>query len=158
MFRRLPLIILLAAVALAGCGPAAQQDSAEEFTGPSREVVATVEALQEAAGARDAQGLCSNLLAASVQDALRGARTPCAEAVEDALAATDVVELQVPRDGVQIQGAQAQVRVEVGAGEEAVDTVTFAMVREGRDWKLAAIEGAQPPGGDVPLQPRDLGR
>jgi len=142
MLRRPPLIILLAAAALAGCGPAAQQDSAEEFSGPPREVVATVEALQEAAGAGDAQAVCSNLLA----DALRAKRTPCAEAVEDALAATDVVELEVPRDGVQIQGDRARVRVEVGADEEAVDTVTFAMVREGRNWKLAGIEGAAAPG------------
>ncbi|MCP9488744.1 MAG: hypothetical protein MSC31_02565 [Solirubrobacteraceae bacterium MAG38_C4-C5] len=147
MLRRAPLITLLAAAALAGCGPAAGQDSAEDFTGPPREVVATVEALQEAASARDAQSVCSNLLAASVQDDLRATRTPCAEAVEDALTATDVVELEVPRDGVRIQGAQARVRVEVGAREGAIDTVTFAMVREGSNWKLAGIEGAAPPGG-----------
>ena len=108
--------------------------------------MATVEALQEAAGARDAQSVCS-LLAPSVQDVLRASRTPCAEAVEDALAATDVVELTVPRGGVRVQGDQARVRVEVGEREGAIDTVTFAMVREGRDWKLARIEGAQPPGG-----------
>jgi hypothetical protein len=146
MLRRPPLIILLAAAALAGCGPAAQQDSAEEFSGPPREVVATVEALQEAAGAGDAQAVCSNLLATSVQDKLRATRTPCAAAVEDALTATDVSELQVPSDGVQIEGAQAKVRVEVGAREGAIDTVTFAMVREGRNWKLAGIEGAAAPG------------
>ncbi|MBA3860834.1 MAG: hypothetical protein H0X56_02575 [Solirubrobacterales bacterium] len=143
MLRRAPIIILLTVAALAGCGPAAGQDSTEGFSGPPAEVVATVEALQEAASSRDAQTVCSNLLA----DALRAKRTPCAEAVEDALAATDVVELEVPRDGVQIQGDRARVRVEVGADEEAVDTVTFAMVREGRNWKLAGIEGAAAPGG-----------
>jgi hypothetical protein len=109
--------------------------------------VATVEALQEAASSRDAQTVCSNLLASSVQDALRATRTPCAEAVEDALTATDVVELDVPSNGVQIEGATARVRVEVGAREGAIDTVTFAMVREGRNWKLAGIEGAAAPGG-----------
>jgi hypothetical protein len=150
MLRRAPLITLLAAVALAGCGPAAEQDAAEEFTGPPREIVATVEALQEAAAARDAQAVCSNLLASTVQDALSASGTPCAEAVEDALVATDVSELEVPRDGVQIQGEQARVRVEVGDREGAADTVTFAMVREGRDWKLAGIEGA------AALQPLDL--
>jgi len=146
MPRRSPLIIILAAAALAGCGPAAGQDSAEDFTGPPREVVATVEALQEAANARDAQNVCSNLLAPSVQDALRATRTPCAEAVEDALSAADVFELEVPRDGVRIQDDRARVRVEVGDREGAIDTVTFAMVREGRNWKLAGIEGATPPG------------
>jgi hypothetical protein len=146
MLRRAPLIGLLAAAATAGCGPGAD-DSAEDFSGPPREVVATVEVLQEAAGARDAQAVCSNLLAAPVQDALRASRTPCAEAVEDAMAAADVVELTVPRGGVRIEGDEARVRVEVGAREGDIDTVTFAMVREGRNWKLAGIEGAQPPGG-----------
>ena len=163
MVRRAALIILLGAAALAGCGPAGGEDSAEDFAGPEREVVATVEAIQEAAASRDAQGLCSNLLAPSVQDALRASRTPCAEAVEDALTATDIVELQVPPGAVEIQDAEARVRVEVGAPEEEVDTVTFAMVREGRNWKLAGIEGAAPPGGappgdGPPLQPTDLVR
>jgi hypothetical protein len=117
-----------------------------------------VEALQEAASARDAQAVCSNLLATSVQDALRATRTPCAEAVEDALTATDVVELEVPENGVRIEGPEAQVSVEVGEREGAMDSVTFAMVREGRNWKLAGIEGAPAPGGDAPLQPRDLVR
>jgi hypothetical protein len=147
MLRRAPIIILLTVAALAGCGPAAGQDSTEGFSGPPAEVVATVEALQEAASSRDAQTVCSNLLATSVQDALRATRTPCAEAVEDALTATDVVELDVPSNGVQIEGATARVRVEVGAREGAIDTVTFAMVREGRNWKLAGIEGAAAPGG-----------
>ncbi|MDQ3768819.1 MAG: hypothetical protein M3370_04975 [Actinomycetota bacterium] len=146
MFSRAPLIVLLAAAATAGCGLGAGQDSTEDFSGPAREVVATVEALQEAAGARDAQAVCSNLLATPIQDALRASRTPCADAVEDALAAADVVELQVPRGGVQIEGDRARVRVEVGR-EDATDTATFVMVREGRNWKLAGIEGAQPPGG-----------
>ena len=146
MFRRVPLVILLTATAMVGCGPGVE-DSAEEFSGPAREVVAAVEALQEAAGARDAQTVCSNLLASSVQDALSARGTSCAEAVEDALVAADVVELTVPRGGVQIEGDQARVRVEVGDREGATDTVTFAMVRQGRDWKLAGIQGAQPPGG-----------
>lgn len=146
MLRRAPLTILLAAVATAGCAGGAE-DSTEDFSGPQREVVATVEALQEAAGARDAQTVCSELLAPKVQDDLRASGTPCAEAVEDAMAAADVVELKVPPGGVRIAGDQARVRVEVGAREGATDTVTFAMVREGRDWRLAGIEGAQPPGG-----------
>ena len=147
MLSRASLIILLAAAAAtAGCGPGAGQDSTEEFSGPAREVVATVEALQEAAGARDAQAVCSNLLATSIQDALRASRTPCADAVEDALAAADVVELQVPRGGVRIEGDRARVRVEVGR-EGATDTASFVMVREGRNWKLAGIEGVQPLGG-----------
>jgi len=69
MLRRAPIIILLTVAALAGCGPAAGQDSTEGFSGPPAEVVATVEALQEAASSRDAQTVCSNLLATSVQDA-----------------------------------------------------------------------------------------
>lgn len=144
---RAPLILPLAAAAIAGCAGGAAQDSTEDFSGPAREVVAAVESVQEAAGARDAQAVCSNLLATSVQDALRATRTPCAEAVEDALVATDVVELTVPRGGVQIQDDRARVRVEVGDREGATETVTFAMVREGHNWKLAGIEGAQPPGG-----------
>ncbi len=148
MLRRAPLIILLAVAALAGCGPAAGQDSTEDFTGPPGEIVATVEALQEAAGARDAQAVCSNLLASEVLRVMRARGTPCPRAVEDALLATGVVELQVPRDGVQIQGEdEAQVRVEVGAREGEIDTVTFAMVREERTWKLAGIDGAAAPGG-----------
>jgi hypothetical protein len=39
------------------------------------------------------------------------------------------------------------VRVEGGARAGAIDTVTIAMVREGRNWKLAGIEGAAAPGG-----------
>ncbi|HEV2819807.1 MAG TPA: hypothetical protein VGW11_04810 [Solirubrobacteraceae bacterium] len=147
MPRRAALTLLLAATAIAGCGTGTEEDSTERFSGPAREVVATVETLQEAAGARDAQAICSNLLATSVQDALRATRTPCAEAVEDALTATDVVDLTVPPGGVQLQGDQARVRVEVGDREGASAPATFAMVREGANWKLGGIQGAQPPGG-----------
>lgn len=163
MAGRALLLTLLAAAALAGCAPAGE-DSTENFTEePQREVVATVEALQEAAASRDAQGICSDLLASSVQEALRASRTPCAAAVEDALAATNVVELQVPRGAVQLRDDEARVRVQVGQGEEDLETVTFAMVQEGRNWKLAGIEGATSPGGgasgdDAPLQPTDLVR
>jgi len=131
---------LVAALLVAGCGPAAGGDSAEEFTGPAREVAATVEALEEAATARDAQRICARLLAPEVLDRMRAAGTSCAPAVEDALLSADVTELAVREGQVKIQGRRATARVAVGRGENPTVT-TFRLVRARDGWRIAGFEG-----------------
>jgi len=131
---------LLAALLLAGCGPVAGGDGAGDFTGPAREVVATVEALQEAAAARDAQRICARVLAPEVLERMRAAGTSCAPAVEDALLSADVTDLAVREGQVQVRGRSATARVAVGAGENSTVT-TFRLVRARDGWRIAGFEG-----------------
>ncbi|HEV2771186.1 MAG TPA: hypothetical protein VGV40_13465 [Solirubrobacteraceae bacterium] len=129
---------LVAALLIAGCGPAAGGDSAGEFTGPAREVAATVEALQEAAGARDAQRICARVLAPDVLRRMRAAGTSCVPAVEDALLSVDVTELTVREGQVRVQGPTASARVTVGNGENPTVT-TFQLVRARDGWRIAGF-------------------
>lgn len=131
---------LVAALLIAGCGPAAGGDTTGDFTGPAREVAATVEALQEAAAARDAQRICGQLLAREVLDRMRAAGTSCAPAVEDALLSADVTELTVREGQVRVQGRRAAARVAVGTGENPTVT-TFRLVRAPDGWRITGFEG-----------------
>ena len=129
---------LVAALAAGGCG-AAQDDSAEDFTGERQAVAQTVEDLQKAGRKDDAQKICDDLLAAPVVTRLRaqpGVKRDCATALEDSLEDADAFEMTVK--SVNVTGNRATAVVESEAGDEdRTDTLSF--VKEGSNWKLASI-------------------
>lgn len=130
-----PCIAALAAVALAGCGAAA--DSDEEFAaGPQRDVAAVVEELQDKALRREATDICTDLLTVELARRIAQAQRTqtCEGGLDPILDDVDAVELTV--DGVKVAGANATAEVlSEGAGDsERRDR--FALRRVGANWRI----------------------
>ena len=136
--------LCLLALAVAGCGAAAQ-DSSEDFDGAERIVAVAVEDLEEAGRDDEGRRICEDLLADSLLARLREAGTTCRTAVDEALEDADSFDIEV--DDVTIRGARATVRVTSGSGDEE-ETDTLLLEREGRNvWKVASLGAAGPPDG-----------
>lgn len=129
---------LLAALALAACGGAAN-DSAQEFEGADQEVARAVEDLEEAGQEDEPRRICQALLAREVVDRIEQAGDgDCVEAVQRALDQTDSFSLTV--ESVRVQGDRATARVETGVDQKKLETIQ--LVREGGGWRVAALPGA----------------
>jgi len=128
--------LCFAALAVAGCGGAAAQDSSEEFSGGDRDVAATVERLETAARDDDPQKVCTSLLADKLLGTLSRQGTNCATAVREAIADTDSFDLTVK--DVEIGGRQATVKVESGVGSRKKED-TLRLERDGSAWKFVSL-------------------
>ncbi len=125
------VIVLLALLALTGCGAAAS--SAGDFEGEEARVAETVEDVQEAGTADEAQRVCDELLArALVQRFEAGGGGDCRQEVGTAFDDADEFELTV--QDVTIQGTTARARVEAEGGNR-----TLTLVREGGRWRVSEL-------------------
>ncbi len=124
------VLVLLAILALAGCGATAS--SAGDFEGEEARVAETVEDVQAAGAADETQRLCDELFARALVERLQSGGGDCRQEVGTALDDTDAFELTV--QDVTIQGATARARVE---GENRTRTVT--LVREGGRWRISEL-------------------
>jgi outer membrane PBP1 activator LpoA protein len=125
--RRLPLLLaLLAALALAGCGQASSESSADKFKGDQKAVAEVVENLQDAGERKDAERICNDILAPSLVAQVKAAGSDCAAQMKASLDDADEYELQGNR-------AEAEVK---GKGSE---TATMALVKERGGWRIADL-------------------
>jgi outer membrane lipoprotein-sorting protein len=132
--RRLPLLLaLLAALALAGCGQASSESSADKFKGDQKAVAEVVENLQDAGERKDAERICNDILAPSLVAQVKAAGSDCAAQMKASLDDADEYELQV--ESVTVQGNRAQAEV-TGKGSE---TATMALVKERGGWRIADL-------------------
>ena len=122
---------ILLALAGAGCGAAA--DSSSDFKGEERKVATVVEDLQDAAAKGEERRICRQLLAAD----LARRTTDCNATVSAALDESDNDELAV--ESVRVSGETARAEVATGTDEE--QKVTFELVRENGDWRVASLGG-----------------
>jgi hypothetical protein len=132
------LTLVLAAVALAGCG-AQQSSSADEFTGTDREIAQVVDDFANAARTGDGEEICTRLVTGGFAREL-AAGNECKDEVAKAVSDANDFDLEVT--DVTVSGTTA--RVEVRQGEEGEDarTATFELAREGRDWRLTSFGGS----------------
>ncbi|MDQ3740994.1 MAG: DUF4878 domain-containing protein [Actinomycetota bacterium] len=136
MPRQLLLALLVAALALGGCGGAA--DSDQEFEGVQRDVARTIEDLEEAGQEDEPRRICQALLARELVQNIEDAGGSCEEAIQKALDQTDTFALTVEK--VDVRGTTATVSVETGVDEEQLETVE--LVKEGDAWKISGLPGA----------------
>jgi hypothetical protein len=127
--------VLLAAFGLAGCG-AAQDTSADRFSGEEKRVAQVVDDLQAAAEKGDAAEICSRLLARAFVDRLAAGGSNCTAELDKALDDADNDELTVR--GVEVDGTAATAVVRDAEG--AVRSIDFA--REGSGWRATSLRGA----------------
>jgi uncharacterized protein HemX len=130
------LPVLLAALALAGCGAQAEQSSAEKFTGEDQAVAQKVEDLQEAGEGRNAEDICSDILASSLVQQLEAAGVKCADEMEKAIDDADDYDLEVQKVTVSGSTATAEVR----RGDDG-PTETMEFTKENGQWRATSLSG-----------------
>jgi PBP1b-binding outer membrane lipoprotein LpoB len=130
-------LVLLAAVALAGCAQA-QPSSAEKFKGAEAEVAQKVEDLEKAGKRSKPDDICSDILAKELVDQLKAGGTDCATEMQKAIEDADDFDLDV-RD-VTVTGDTAIARVQRG-DKGPVETMEFK--RENNDWRATSLSSSR---------------
>lgn len=139
----LPLPVL-AALTLSACGQSTTTTVPKGLTGAQADVAQRVKDLADAGRKRDAEKICTDLLAPDVVKRIDTAsKRSCKDVLDDALADADAFGLEVKK--VTVQGSRATVVVTSEAGKrDTTDTLGF--VKVGGTWKVAALGGeGQPP-------------
>ena len=135
--KRLAVPIVIAAVALAGCGAQADQtSSADKFQGEERAVAQKIEDLQEAGESRKPEDICSQILSRTLVSQLEAAGADCASEMEKAIDDADDYDLDVQEVTVTGSNATASVR----RGEDG-PTETMEFTKENGEWRATALSG-----------------
>jgi hypothetical protein len=119
-------------VAAAGCGKSDQQ-----------QVRDTLKRYEQATGRQDYNALCAKVLARSLIDRLAQVGLPCDQALRIGLGTVRNPKLQVVR--VRITGGLALALVRSSAAGQPTSTDTIRLIKDGGDWKISSLSGAQPP-------------
>ena len=147
--RRLPVLALaLVAMLFSACG-SGSQDSAGDFSGEAKQVASTIDDLQDAGRKRDAEQICSRLLATALVEKIKanGKRT-CESTLDESLKDVDAFDLEIVKNGVSVNGNTATAKVRSASGSKD-RTDVLGLVREperrgGKTtqvWKLSALAG-----------------
>ena len=135
MKAAVPLLAVLAALILAGCGAQAESDSSvDTFRGEDRNVAQKVEDLQEAGEGRNPEDICADILAASLVDELEVAGSDCQQEMQKAIDDADDFELEVL--DVTVTGTTAS--AEVRRGDDG-PTQTMQFTQERGEWRATAL-------------------
>jgi hypothetical protein len=127
--RGAPILLVLV---FAGCTSA--QTSSTSFKGDKKAVADVVSDLQSFSQRRQADKICSELLARKVLDALKSGGGDCVREIDKAVSDIDDSALDV--QAITITGATAQARVKARRGGRDVVS-TLGLVREDRKWQIA---------------------
>jgi hypothetical protein len=126
MPRARPLV--LAALALAGCGGGVNDEEA---------VRAALTSFERAVGERDVQALCDRVLARELVRRVTQAGLPCEVAVRPAVQGAERPSLRVR--SVRIDGDRAEAVVETTAANQEPSTDRIRLVREAAGWRIASL-------------------
>jgi hypothetical protein len=130
-----PLLLVLAACALAGCGDNGPSDEAQIRT--------TLNEFQRATADQDYRALCDRILAPKLVQTVEQIGLPCESALEKGFEDVRDPKLSVGTITVDGDGAKAQVRSSAAGQSPSDDTVE--LVRVGDGWRIASLgEGATP--------------
>lgn len=120
-------LVLLTAVALAGCGRIP----------PGEDVRVALRGFAEATAKRDYQALCDRWFAPSLVGQVERAGLPCEVAVKPGIDAARDPRLVV--QSVTIKGDRARARVRTSAANQPPSTDTIALVRVDGRWRIASL-------------------
>jgi hypothetical protein len=127
--------VLLAALAVGGCGAETEQSSADKFQDPEERAVAQkVEDLQEAGESRKPEDICSDILARSLVQQLEAAGADCVDEMEKAIDDADDYDLEV--QAVTVSGSTATATVRRGDDGQP-ETMEFT--KENGQWRATAL-------------------
>jgi Putative lumazine-binding len=133
MPRAAPILLVLLALAAAGCGVSSGSTSSNKFQGEQRLVANTIGDLQTAGKNGDQDKVCNELLARELAQKLGD----CPKVVDAALKDTDSFDMTV--QSVRLQGTTAVAVVKSDRGKAPDETDTIRLVKQDGRWKIAAL-------------------
>jgi hypothetical protein len=128
-----PLLLVVAACALAGCGDSGPSDE--------QQIRATLAEFQRATAAHDYQALCDQVLAPKLVETVKQIGLPCEIALRKGFKGVRDPHLSVGAVAVDDDKATAEVRSSAADEEPSRDTVE--LVRVGERWRIASLAGGQ---------------
>ena len=126
-----PLLVLVAACALAGCGDSGPTDE--------QRIRTTLSEFQRATAARDYRALCDRILAPKLIETVKQIGLPCEAALEKGIGNVEDPRLTVGAVEVHDDTATAEVRSSAAGESPSQDTVE--LVRIGAGWRIASLAG-----------------
>lgn len=126
------LVVVLAALAVAGCGPLGGKSDEEKARDAITELI-------DARNQHDFKKVCG-LISSQLLAKIQRPGTPCQKALEQAVpkvAGTAALTIRV--DQVRVRGDSATVDATISQTGGAGRAQTILMVKEGGDWKFAKL-------------------
>jgi hypothetical protein len=130
-----PLLLVLAACALAGCGDGGPSDE--------EQIRATLAQFQRATESGDYRALCDRILAPKLVDTVEQIGLSCEAALEKGFEDVREPRLSVGTIAVNDDTATAQVRSSAAGQAPSEDAVD--LVRVGDAWRIASLGSSQAP-------------
>jgi hypothetical protein len=131
--RRTVLATTALALVLSACGSAAPSQESK-FTGDRAEVAQVVDDLAAAGRSRDADKICSEILAKQLVNELKSAGGDCVTEMDRAI--NDANDYDLTVDDVKVTGDTATARVRQGKSKTVA---TFSFIKENGGWRALAL-------------------
>ena len=136
--RRAFLAAPVVALLLSGCGAAADNQESKFTEGSDQaQIASVVDKLSTAGAARDAETICTEVLAATLVNELKAAGGNCVTEMDRAIKDASDYDLQVT--DVKVNGTTATVKVRQGDDGEVA---TFTFVKDKGGWRASALGAA----------------
>jgi hypothetical protein len=133
--RRTLAIAAVLALGLSACG-SSDSDSKPSGT-PQEQITKVVDNLSTAGQRRDAERICTEVLAKQLVEELKTAGGDCLTEMDRAI--KDATDFDLKISQIKVTGNSATARVRQG---EDGETAVFSFVKEGNVWKASALGGA----------------
>jgi hypothetical protein len=124
-----PLLLVLAACALAGCGDSGPSDE--------QQIRATLAEFERATASRDYQALCDRVLAPKLIETVKQIGLPCEVALKKGF--EDVRDPRLSIGAIAVEEDRATAEVRSSAAGEAPSQDTVELVRVGDRWRIASL-------------------
>jgi hypothetical protein len=126
-----PLVLVLAACALAGCGDSGPSDE--------QQIRSTLAEFQRATAARDYGALCDHVFAPKLIETVKAIGLPCELALKKGF--EDVRNPRLSVGDVTVHDDTAAARVRSSAQGESPSEDTVELVRVGDAWRISSLGG-----------------
>ena len=138
MPRRRSVVLLLAAAVVgaslaAGCGKSDDE-----------KVRDTLARFEQATEKRDYKALCDDVLSEQVVQRLRAVGLPCETALQRSTVAS-TLQPSISVEQVKVRGDTALAQITTTAVGQRASHDTIRLVKQGDDWRVSSLSGAQPP-------------
>jgi hypothetical protein len=128
-----PLLLVLAACALAGCGDSGPSDE--------QQIRSILTQFERATAARDYQTLCDKVFAPKLIESVKQIGLPCEVALQKGF--EDVRDPRLTVGAIAVDDDKATAEVRSSAAGEAPSQDTVELVRIGDSWRIASL-GVKP--------------
>jgi hypothetical protein len=130
-----PLLLVIAACALAGCGNSGPSDE--------QQIRSTLAEFQRATAARDYQALCDEILAPKLVETVKQIGLPCEVALGKGF--EDVRDPRLTVGAITLKGDAATAQVRSSAAGQAPSEDTVDLLRVDGGWRIASLAAGSAP-------------